>query len=267
VAPISDAPPWTRVLHTRGLLRAAIGDERGGLADLLAAGEQGQRWNCANPAISWWRSDAALILMRLGELKRARDLADEELELARKFGARRALGIALRAAALTRGQAADLKLLEESVEVLGASGAELEHARALTDLGAAIRRAGRPAKARDPLRRGYELAGRCGATALAERAMQELLAAGARPRRTALSGVESLTPSQLRVAELAAEGMTNREIAQALFVTEKTVETHLGQVYPKLEVSSRAELPARLEPANHQTSPASGGGRLVSNRI
>jgi DNA-binding NarL/FixJ family response regulator len=80
--------------------------------------------------------------------------------------------------------------------------------------------------------------------------------------------VESLTPSQLRVAELAAEGMTNREIAQALFVTEKTVETHLGQVYPKLDVSSRAELPARLEPANrHRPSPASAGGRLVSNRI
>src|SRR5262249_43536927 len=153
----------------------------------------------------------------------------------------RALGIALRAVALTRGRTVQMKLLHEAAEVLRESGAELEHGRALTDLGAAIRRAGQPAKARDPLRRGYELASRCGANALAERAMHELLSAGARPRRTALSGVESLTPSELRVAELAANGMTNREIAQALFVTEKTVETHLGHVYPKLDITSRAE--------------------------
>jgi DNA-binding CsgD family transcriptional regulator len=82
--------------------------------------------------------------------------------------------------------------------------------------------------------------------------MQELLAAGARPRRTALSGIESLTPSELRVTQLAADGMTNREIAQALFVTEKTVETHLGHVFPKLDVSSRAELPMKLERANRE---------------
>jgi DNA-binding CsgD family transcriptional regulator len=250
LTPVPADTPGT-LLHSRGRLRAATGDLAGALTDLLAVGEQEQQWNSPNPAHTWWRSDAALILVQLGEHAQARRLAEEELEMAQQFGAPRALGIALRAVALTRGRTAAIKLLHEAAEVLRHSGAELEYARVLTDLGAAIRRAGQPAKARDPLRRGYELAGRCGAKVLAERAMHELLAAGARPRRTALSGVDSLTPSERRVAEFAADGMTNREIAQALFVTEKTVETHLGHVYPKLDITSRAELAAKL------TSPRS----------
>ena len=112
----------------------------------------------------------------------------------------------------------------------------------MDDLGAAIRLAGDPAEARTLLGRGQELAMSCGATALVDRARDELRAAGARPRRTALSGVDSLTPSERRVARMAADGMINREIAQALFVTEKTVETHLGNTYAKLGVRSRTEL-------------------------
>jgi DNA-binding NarL/FixJ family response regulator len=185
--------------------------------------------------------------MALGEHAEARRLAEEDLELARRFGAPRALGMTMRAAALTHQRGPDLTMLSEATEVLSTSDARLEYLRVLVDLGAAIRRAGRPAKARERLRRGYELARRCGARALAGRALQELLAAGARPRRTALSGVDSLTPSELRVAQLAADGMTNREIAQALFVTEKTVEAHLGHAYPKLDITSRTELPAKLK--------------------
>jgi DNA-binding CsgD family transcriptional regulator len=254
-------------MHARGLLRVALGDSRGGLADLLAAGEQEQRWRWANPAISWWRSDAALIHAELGEQPEARRLAREELELAHKFGAPRTLGIALRGMALTQGQTPDLELRAEAVEVLSTSGGELEYARALVDLGAATRRSGQPAKARDPLRRGYEVAVRCGARALSERAIQELGAAGARPRRTALSGAESLTPSELRVADLAAEGMTNRQIAQALFVTEKTVETHLGHVYPKLDITSRAELPPKLgRDDRHPARVGLDAGAVVADR-
>ena len=247
VTGVADSPSGWSAVHSRGLLRAAAGDKRGGLADLLTAGEQEQRWHNANPALSWWRSDAALILMGLGEQQQAQRLAEEELELARRFGASRAVGIALRAAALTRSDSPDRNMLEEAVEVLSTSGAQLEHARALVDLGAAIRRGGHPARAREVLRRGYELGTRCGARALCDRGMKELLSAGARPRRTAISGVESLTPSELRVAELAADGMTNREIAQALFVTERTVETHLGHVFPKLDIASRTELAGKLK--------------------
>jgi DNA-binding NarL/FixJ family response regulator len=139
-----------------------------------------------------------------------------------------------------------LALLGEAVETLNGSPAKLEHAKARTELGAALRRAGHRVQAREQLRRAVELARICGATPLAERAEIELLATGARPRRIALSGVESLTPSEGRVAELAAQGPTNREIAQALFVTQRTVEVHLTSIFRKLGISSRSQLAAAL---------------------
>ncbi len=126
--------------------------------------------------------------------------------------------------------------------MLESSGARLELARALIDLGAVLRRDGRRARARELLRRGLELATRCGAERLAAYGRDELQATGARPRRIALSGVESLTPSERRVAQLAAGGDTNRAIAQALFVTEKTVEGHLAHAFDKLGVRSRTRL-------------------------
>jgi DNA-binding NarL/FixJ family response regulator len=141
-------------------------------------------------------------------------------------------------------------LFEEAVDVLGESPAKLEHARARTELGAALRRANRRVAAREHLRRAVELATICGAASLATRAERELLATGARPRRVALSGVESLTPSERRVAEMASEGPTNREIAQALFVTQRTVEVHLTSIYRKLAIRSRSQLADALgEPA------------------
>src|SRR5439155_8927346 len=121
-----------------------------------------------------------------------------------------------------------------------------ERAQALVDLGAALRRSGKRAAAREPLRRGLDLARECGATALARRADQELVMAGARPRRRAFRGIESLTAAERRVATMAAEGMANRDIAQALFVTVRTVENHLARVYPKLDVHSRTDLPTAL---------------------
>ena len=137
-------------------------------------------------------------------------------------------------------------MLREAVATLEGSEARLDHAHALVDLGAALRRAGKRTEARERLAEGLELADRCGATALVDMAEAELRAAGARPRRRALSGVASLTPSELRVAEMAAEGMMNKEIAQALFVTLRTVEMHLSNAYGKLEISSRDQLPEVL---------------------
>jgi DNA-binding NarL/FixJ family response regulator len=193
-----------------------------------------------------WRSVAALAHLELGDREEARRLAGEELDLARGWGAPRALGAALRAAGLAEGGADGLALLEQAVAVLADSPAKLEHAKARTELGAALRRASRRTKAREHLRRAVELATICGAAPLAARAETELLATGARPRRIALSGLESLTPSERRVAEMASEGPTNRQIAQALFVSTKTVEVHLSSVYRKLEISSRSQLPAAL---------------------
>ena len=122
----------------------------------------------------------------------------------------------------------------------------LEHARALVDLGAALRRANRRAEARETLQEGLRLAERCAADPLAELARTELLAAGGRTSDPTGTGVERLTVSELRVAELAAEGRSNPEIAQTLFVTRKTVETHLGHVYRKLDVSGRGDLAQAL---------------------
>ncbi|MBV8712767.1 MAG: hypothetical protein JOY56_13360 [Solirubrobacterales bacterium] len=157
------------------------------------------------------------------------------------MGAARAVGIALRAAALVQ-KPPDVGLLSEAVGVLELSQARLEHARALVDLGAAMRRCGERSASREPLRRGLERAVACGATKLAEQARTEIAATGARLATEGLSGAAALTPSERRVADLAAQGHSNREIAQTLFVTEKTVETHLGHIYDKLDVRSRHKL-------------------------
>jgi DNA-binding CsgD family transcriptional regulator len=218
----------------------------GGLDELLDSGGRFESVGGRNPAFMPWRSQAALALLELGDREEARRLASEEVELARTWSAPRALGAALRAAGLAEGGKEGIALLEQAIEVLMDSPAKLEHAKARTELGAALRRAGRRSHAREHLRRGLELATICGATPLATRAETEVLATGARPRRIALSGVESLTPSERRVAEMAAEGPTNREIAQALFVTPKTVEVHLSSVYRKLGISSRSQLPEAL---------------------
>jgi DNA-binding CsgD family transcriptional regulator len=134
--------------------------------------------------------------------------------------------------------------------VLEPSQARLEHARALCDLGAALRRAGRRRDAQEPLRRALDLADRGGALRLAARAREELRAAGARPRRAALTGPAALTAAEQRVTALAAAGHTNREIAQQLFVTQRTVETHLGHAFQKLDIRSREQLAAALWPVD-----------------
>jgi DNA-binding CsgD family transcriptional regulator len=229
-------------LDPRARLRIAGGEVTEGLADLLAAGEIIGSFGIHNPSYSAWRSQAALAMLGLGDRREARRLAREELELARRWGTPRPLAVALRAAGLVEGGDEGLALLRESVDVLAASQAQLERAKSFTELGAALRRANQRAEARAFLEEGLELATRCGAIVLAERAHVELLATGARPRRLVRSGVDSLTPSERRVAQMATEGQTNREIAQALFVTPKTVETHLSHVYRKLGIQARSQL-------------------------
>jgi DNA-binding CsgD family transcriptional regulator/tetratricopeptide (TPR) repeat protein len=232
-------------------LRLLRGDLAGGLEEMLEAGRRFDEVGHRNPAFIAWRSPAALALLQLGRRDEAGPLVEEDVELARAWRAPRALGAALRAAGLVEGGERGLELLEEAAEVLSSSPARLEHAKARTELGAALRRANRRAEAREQLRQGLELATICGAGSLAARAERELLATGARPRRVALSGVESLTPSERRVAEMAAEGPTNREIAQALFVTQRTVEVHLTSIYRKLGITSRSQLAAALAETTH----------------
>lgn len=227
--------------HARATLAVEQGRAEEGLAGLLAVGQRELAVGWGGPGFFPWRSQAALVLAELGRRGEAARLAAEEMTLAERAGARRALGVALHAAGMVAPEGRSERLAE-AVGVLDGSGAHLDHARALVDLGATLRRARDPARSRDPLRRGHELAVRCGASQLAERARQELLAAGARPRRVELSGPGSLTPSERRVVQLAADELTNREIAQKLYVTEKTVEAHLGRAFAKLNVRSRRAL-------------------------
>jgi DNA-binding CsgD family transcriptional regulator len=231
-------------LLARARLRLAQGRAAEGLADVNSARDRELTAVVGGPRTARlpWRSLAAAAHLALGKREEALFLAREEVVLAREFGAPRQLGIALRAAGIAEGGVDGLALLQESIDVLDRSPARLELARSLTYRGAALRRARQRAAARDPLRRALELAHRCGGTAVANRAHTELLAAGGRPRRIELSGPDSLTASERRIAEMAAGGMTNREIAQAQFISMKTVETHLAHVYQKLNLGSRKEL-------------------------
>ena len=230
-----DNLPYSHAMHSRACLRVHRGELEAGYQELLATGRRELEWGARNPAVTPWRSSAALVAAQLGDTAAARRLAEEEVELARAFGAPRALGVALRAAGLVAEGEERLALLAEAVAVLARSLAVLEHARALVDQGLAL-------ASPEVLAEGQSLALRCGATAVAARA-------GTRTAPAAAAAPAVLTPSEGRVAQMAAEGMTNRDIAQALFVTQKTVEMHLGHVYRKLGVRSRTELPAALAPA------------------
>jgi DNA-binding CsgD family transcriptional regulator len=205
-------------------------------------------WGCRNPGWTSTRTLAALAANALGNSERACALATEELD-AIAFGSPRALGFAFRTMALV-GAVDQVEYMRESAGVLERSESKLELARSLLELGSALRRRGARREARDPLRRGLDLALACGSTLTADRAKSELLAAGARPRRQRVTGPEALTASERRIASMANEGLTNREIAQTLFLSLKTVEMHLGHVYQKLAVRSRAQLASALHSEN-----------------
>jgi DNA-binding CsgD family transcriptional regulator len=235
--------PSSQLRYASAALRAAAGNHEGAVDELRACELDHPALGVENPAVLAWRSAAALSLAELGRIDEARELAAEELRRARSYGAKRAIGIALRVAALVGPAAQRAETLHAALKVLEPSEARFEHARALVDLGATLRSARQRSAAREPLLEGLAMAYRCGAWGLERRARAELAAIGVRPRTVERSGADSLTPSERRVAELAAGGQTNREIAQTLFVTEKTVEAHLGRAFRKLDVTSRRQLP------------------------
>ena len=213
-----------------------------------------------------WRLRLAVILAGVGERDEARELAAAELALARRFEVPWAIGAALAASGVVEGGRAGVALLQEGVSMLEPTEARYDHAIALVELGALLRRTGSTAAAREPLRVGLDLAARGGATVLADRAHEELVTAGARPRRERrmLTGPEALTASEFRVAALAAEGLTNREIAQRLYVTESAVHFHLRNTFRKLGVTGRAQLGSALglaEPA--KPYPPSGSEKTA----
>jgi DNA-binding CsgD family transcriptional regulator len=257
-AGLPPGPTTSYLLRARGLLHLAQGRTREGLADLLEFGRRDELWALASPLASRWRSHAALALATMGDSERAHPMALADLERARRWGAATGIGLALRAVALTGESSGSIARLRQAVDALERTPARLEHARAMTDLGAALRRANRRTEARTALEEALDIASRCNARALADRARTELRAAGGRSSGPQASGVSALTASELRVAELAAAGQSNPEIAQALYVTRKTVETHLGHVYRKLGVAGRGKLAGAMAgrtPTSERGSP------------
>lgn len=238
--------PHNRLLEARGLLRLAQGRTGEGLDDLLEFGRRDALWGGAHPLASRWRSRAAVAFATAGEGERACAMAREDLGRARRWGAASGIGVALRASALVEGGADVIPRLREAADVLARSAARLDEARTLVDLGGALRRANRRREARPVLQQGLQIATRCGAAALAVQARAEIRAAGGRVDSPA-ARPSLLTVSERRVADLAMDGLSNPEIAQTLFVTRKTVETHLGSVYRKLGVSGRGKLRRALQ--------------------
>lgn len=247
---ISGAMLW----HARGVVHRHQGQLPAAVSALRLAGELFTACAGRDPLLYPWRSELAHALLptdRTGAMR----LATAELELAEERGGSHAVGSALHAVALAAAGSPDLERLGKAIGLLADSPARIATVRALVDLGAALRRGNQRAAAREPLRRALDLARRCGALRSAERARRELAATGARVVREAVAGVESLTPSQRRVAELAAAGRSNPEIAQALFVSRNTVETHLRAVFARVGVQRREDLAAVLDVDANLTEP------------
>jgi DNA-binding CsgD family transcriptional regulator len=245
--PFGETASGALVLDVRSAVRLARGDRAGAVVTLREL-EPMMRALGAGPRLSCWRSRLALALPE-EEREEALALAEEELRLATAVELPRAEGVALRALGLLVGGEEGVELLHRSVARLRLGVAPFEVARSLTELGAALGRLNRRKEAREHLREAADLAQRCGAERLEERIAAEIRVAGGKPRRRAVSGPESLTPSEHRVAVAAASGATNREIGQMLFVSMRTVEMHLTNAYRKLGISARAQLAEAMEGA------------------
>ena len=237
----------TEVFETRGRLHLLARDWEQALEQFDRAAEVAAVRGVVDSAVAMWRVGRCEALIGLGRTSEAAELAAENLRLARQFGAPVPIAVALRATAMTATADDGRMMLAEAMELLSSTTAEVWRCRVLIDLGVALRRSGDAVTSREALRESADLAVRIGARGLIDAATQELRASGGRPRRLVLSGSDSLTPSERKVAMLAAMGHTNTAIAKSLFVGVKTIESHLARVYRKLGIKSRSELPSVID--------------------
>ncbi|MFE2553029.1 BREX system ATP-binding domain-containing protein [Streptomyces sp. NPDC059355] len=238
-------------LRARGLHRLAVNQPHAALADFLETGRLLADWRIDRPAHLPWRTDAAEALLRLGEARQAEQLVLDQLAHpdARRPWVR---GVSLRLRALTGEPRRRTALLGQAVEELHRSGDRVQTARAMADLGRALQSEG-SSKGNTMIRNAWNLAKDSEAVALCREILPDApLTPPVRDRaqaggRTAAGGAK-LSGSEQRVATLAAQGLTNREISAKLFLTVSTVEQHLTRVYRKLRISSRGDLPMDLTP-------------------
>lgn len=244
--PVPSGALFLLPLMARAKLRFERGEYEACLEDVTALTSQSEGFGGGTSPALMLAVEEIRVLVAMDRNEEARARADELVAIGRGWGAPTTVSHLIRAAAAAAGGDEEVEMLRESVAVMTESPRRLQLAEALVALGAALRRQNQRAAARDPLREGLKIARQCGAVRLAKQAQEELRATGETVRRYAPIGVESLTPSERRVADMAATGLTNRQIAQSLFVTLKTVEAHLSATYDKLDISSRRELPGAL---------------------
>ena len=241
------------ILHSRAVLALAEGDFPRAHDEAVDAGRLRIAQGRPNPVWTPWRATASRALAHQGRQDEAAALAAEELTLSERFGSPAAILAATHAAAVAEADDAQrLEICESAVARAGEPGSLLELSRIRLELGHALRRLGRRVEARRSLQLVLADADRTGATLLAEQARRELVATGLRPRRAQTEGLAALTPRQRQVCELAASGKPNRAIAQELFLSVKTVETHLAAAYEKLGVETREALVGALHTPGHE---------------
>ncbi len=239
---------FTALMFERGRLRLEQGDNEGALADLLELKRREQRLGASNANGTGWRVPAVRALLRMGDHAQARALAEEFVELAGHWSCPRTRGNGELLLGLTeQDRAAAERHFTMAAEAAG-TGAPLVRIEALIELGRTIRQQAERARAREPLRRAYTEADALGCVRLVRHAEAELRAARGRPPKRTHADDE-LTPSERRIADLAAAGASNREIAATLFLSVRTVETHLTSAYRRLGISSRHELAEALAQA------------------
>ncbi|GAA0587923.1 AAA family ATPase [Streptomyces crystallinus] len=238
-----------RFLYARGALRATAGDPAGALHDFLECGRRQSARDVLSPVVTPWRTAAAQCRLALGGGRDALALATEELRLARVWNTPRTVGRALRVLGAATGGRRGLELAEEAVATLrqGSADTGMELVRALLAQGRQLHAAGESSHARDCLREAAELAEGRGAVSMVTQAGHALRLSGARHPAAGHTGPGALTGSERRIAELAADGLTNTEIADLLHLARRTVETHLTSTYRKLRIRRRAELAEALE--------------------
>ncbi|WP_129312026.1 AAA family ATPase [Streptomyces sp. L2] len=238
---------FNRFLYARGTLRAASGDPAAALHDFLECGRRQSSRDVVSPVVTPWRTAAAECRLALGSPREALTLAAEELRLARIWNTPRTVGRALSVVAAATGGRRGLDLAAEATELLRGAPSPTELSRALIRQGRSLTAAGERSRARDCLREAAEHAERAGALHLRGQAERALREGGARRPATDRTGSGALTGSERRIAELAAEGHTNPEIADLLHLARRTVETHLTSTYRKLGIRRRGELKGALK--------------------
>ncbi|WP_445160862.1 helix-turn-helix transcriptional regulator [Mycobacterium sp. Dal123C01] len=247
---LADTPAINaHLLVARARLRLVRGETDAAVADLNELQGCLHSDMDQNPSILRWRSLAGMAAHRLGDAKTGQRLFDEELSLARSFCLPISIGVATRRRASTESGERAFASLREAVEILQSTEAPLQLARAHAALGRRLRRQGQQVEARKHLKIALDLAYRCSATLLESETREELVAAGGRPRRPVVTGVESLTPTEARIARLTAQGLSNRDIAEQLFVSSNTIAWHLRNVFRKLAIDSRDQLKRQLDAA------------------